>query len=441
MVTVGDNFGYSIDKLGVDLGDLRRQAQDPVLKDHFTELEGHLRSALSQPVASLNTEDQEELSGLIAEIATWKERLIGQSPESPFLPKELSQQYRDITYVAEGGFARVYRATTQQNHTVAVKVPKEMDRTMGDQFLSEINIWSKLDHKNVVKLLDRNIIPCPYLELEWVSGGTLREVPKPLPVADATSLVLKISAGLRHAHKQGIVHRDLTPSNVLLTSDNEPKITDWGLSQIRMASGIHTIVNGYNLLYAAPEQINRSSGVQDDKEKTDVYQLGSVFYELVTGKVPFDRNTVTEIEDAIKNDSPVPPGSVNPEARPVQEMILGCLEKDQSDRYSLNTLRDRLLDYLREEYRQQLDASTLDGNNREAKYYLCELVILTAQQNKANDCLKYLRDLQAYAKDSDLRASLGNIEEQLNLYERLTLEIDKDIIDTLDREVHLVKML
>jgi len=360
-----------------------------------------------------------------------------------FFPAELAQHYRDISFVAEGGFARVYRAIAEDGRTVAIRVPKVMDQDMGRLYLNEANIWSQLDHRNIVKLYNYNIVPFPYLELEWIEGGSLDQVPKPLSLSDAAAMVLGISEGLRHAHSKRIVHRDLKPGNVLLTAENEPKITDWGISQPSGVADAAGVTSRYTLLYAAPEQIEPAIGTPN--EKTDVYQLGSVFYELVTGTVPFRGRTESEILTGILYQNPEPPSMLNPEAKPFEDMILGCLEKRQADRLSLDTVRAAILDYLGENYRRLFTDTRTSGNRRREQILGCELVMLSARQNNLKETLAYMQDLKEYARNLGLLSTLEDVEEVIKLYASMKdnspgLQLDEEIVERLDRLVQRIKM-
>jgi serine/threonine protein kinase len=140
-----------------------------------------------------------------------------------------------------------------------------------------------------------------------------------------------ILEGLSHAHARGIIHRDLKPQNILLGADGEPRIADWGLSTT-LAGGTPGTLEGFSLAYAAPEQIapERFGGTDS---RTDLYQAGVLFHELVTGSVPFPKGSLAEQTRAILEETPAPPSSRVPAARSVDRIILRCLEKEKSRRY------------------------------------------------------------------------------------------------------------
>jgi serine/threonine protein kinase len=193
-----------------------------------------------------------------------------------------------------------------------------------------------------------NILPVPYVEMEYVPGS-LEAVEKPIPVWKAVHLVKGIADALDYAHKRGIVHRDIKPHNILITRDFTPKITDWGMSKIIATEMNKSSVAGFSLSYAAPEQVSPADFGRTDA-RTDLYQLGVLFYELVTGSIPFGGESVVEVGNAIVRETPPLPSEYNPEAEPVEKIIMKCLEKDPKNRFQTAAeLLDALAGYLDEE--------------------------------------------------------------------------------------------
>ena len=205
------------------------------------------------------------------------------SPTTPkTFPPELEHLYYDANFIGKGGFARVFKARRKKDgKLVVVKIPISLDEATGKSFFREMTNWLGLKHENIVELYDANILPIPFLELEFCDSS-LESIPKPIEVEKAAWLIFNIAEGLKHAHNKGIVHRDLKPRNVLL-KDGVPKISDWGLSKIASESSSSTVA--FTPLYAAPEQVSRKFGSPDNR--TDIWQLGVIFYELVTGELPF----------------------------------------------------------------------------------------------------------------------------------------------------------
>lgn len=263
----------------------------------------------------------------------------------PF-PNELKHLYDEAEFIGSGGFAQVFKARRKDSRVVAVKIPLKLDEVTGKSFLREITSWQRLNHQNIVSLFDANILPIPYLEQEYMDGGSLEGIKKPLEIAQACEIVFEIAEGLKYAHKQGIVHRDLKPQNVLLTKDNVPKITDWGMSRVVDAFKSST-QHGYTPIYAAPEQVSPKKFGKPD-ERTDIYQLGVIFYNLLTNDLPFKGDDLAEIASAIVMEQPVSPSKLNPRAKEVEHIVLKCLSKNKEERYqSVGELQEELAGFIK----------------------------------------------------------------------------------------------
>jgi len=272
-----------------------------------------------------------------------------QPEQKNYFPRELESKYTEITYVGRGGIAWVFSARRKTDRVmVAVKIPISFDETTGKCFLNEIAAWETLRHENIVEVTAVNILPIPYVEMEFVPGS-LEALDKPLPVWKAVHIVKGVTAGLQYAHEHGFIHRDIKPHNILLTDAVVPKITDWGMSKVLAADIKKSSIAGFSLSYAAPEQVSPTEFGRTG-EHTDIYQLGVVFYELVTGSIPFGGESIVEVGNSILRDEPVPPSEYNPDAEAVQKIILKCLEKDPARRYqSAAELLDALAGYLDED--------------------------------------------------------------------------------------------
>ena len=230
-----------------------------------------------------------------------------------------------------GGIARVFKARNwRTGETVALKIPINKDENTGKCFTKEIVAWEGLHHDNIVKVSEVNILPVPYVEMEYVESA-LSEMKKPLPVRDATKIILGVAEGLAFAHSRGIIHRDIKPHNVLISKDGTPKITDWGMSKVLGTCVVPTIT-GFSLSYAAPEQV-APSGFGPTDQRTDIYQLGAVFYELVTGRVLYEGEEIGQVSARIVSEEPVPPSTLNPSAAGLDPIILKCLRKQPAERY------------------------------------------------------------------------------------------------------------
>ena len=269
--------------------------------------------------------------------------------QQSYFPRELMGKYSDIHVIGKGGIAWVYGANRKSDGMkVAIKIPISFDEMTGKCFLNEIQAWETLRHPNIVEVTSVNILPVPYVEMEYVPGS-LESVAKPLPVWKAVYIIRGIADALSYAHAHNIVHRDIKPHNILVTDDLTPKITDWGMSKVMAADNRRSSVAGFSLSYAAPEQVSPSEYGRTDV-RTDIYQLGVVFYELVTGSIPFGGESIVEVGNAILREQPDPPSAYAPEAAAVDRIILRCLEKDPAKRYqSARDLLNALSGYLDED--------------------------------------------------------------------------------------------
>lgn len=242
-------------------------------------------------------------------------------------PKELSQ-YKNPYLIGNGGFARVYKVEKlDTNSIVAVKIPLKKDSQIGKSFLRELNNWVELKHKNIVEVYDYNILPTPYIEMEWCDF-CLDDIKKPMDVNDALVYIQGISEGLRHAHKKHIVHLDLKPQNILL-KDDIPKISDWGLSKLTTKQGTTTL--GISLPFAAPEQFSIKYGKKDFQ--TDIWQIGILLYNLLTDSIPFSGSDIVEYGKNITTKNIRPLIKKDSKLKVVSHIMLKCLARNKKDRY------------------------------------------------------------------------------------------------------------
>jgi len=241
------------------------------------------------------------------------------------LPFELQPFYTKATYIGEGGFGRVFKATNKREELVALKIPKTFDKRAESTFITEVSHWSQLNHPHIVKLNEYKILPIPYIETEFCEER-LEKGMKPLE--EAISIIYQTAKGLEYAHSKNIIHGDIKVSNILI-KNGVYKISDWGLSKLKIAESV--TLSGATPQYAAPEQISHEFGKAD--ERTDIYQLGTVFYELLTGQLPF-KGDISHIYNSILNNQPLDPTEINSNAEPVSKIIMKCLNKNKEDRYS-----------------------------------------------------------------------------------------------------------
>ena len=249
--------------------------------------------------------------------------------------------YTDLEYLGEGGFGRVFKAVNKKGQKVAIKIPKTFDRRAERTFITEVSNWSHLDHPNIVKLYNFKILPIPYIETEFCDNSLKKEMK---PLKEAVNIIYEVAKGLEYAHNKHIIHGDVKFSNILI-KDGVYKISDWGLSKLKTDESLS--LSGATPSYAAPEQISHDFGKAD--ERTDIYQLGIVFYALLTGRLPF-KGEVFQIYSSTLTKMPTPPMEINANAGPVNDIIMKCLSKNKDDRFSsMGELIEALEDFIANE--------------------------------------------------------------------------------------------
>ena len=256
-----------------------------------------------------------------------------------YVGKRLDGRYEIIEIIGVGGMAVVYKAFDNiDNRIVAVKILKDeyiANEEFRRRFKNESKAIAVLSHPNIVKVYDVSYGDLlQYIVMEYVDGITLKEYIEQQGVVDtreAVYFVTQILRALQHAHDKGIVHRDIKPQNIMLVSDGTIKVTDFGIA--RFSRSETRTMNGEaigSVHYISPEQVKGS--VTD--AKTDIYSVGVVLYEMLTGKLPFEsENTAQLIFMQIQKD-PVMPRQINPDI-PVglEQIIIRAMQKSQNDRY------------------------------------------------------------------------------------------------------------
>jgi hypothetical protein len=253
-------------------------------------------------------------------------------PAVPF-PPSLEKRFLHPEFIGEGGLARVFRAqNAKTGMTVAVKVPTRFDEVTGTHFTRDIVFWQGLEHENIIRIWSSNILPVPYIEMEYVPSS-LAAISLPLPEERAVKIILGIARGLEYAHEKGIVHRDIKPENILLTAEGVPKITDWGLGKA-IGDTRQSSMIGFSPSYAAPEQIAPHRYGRPGPA-IDIYQLGMLLCELLTGAPVFRGEGMHDLNTAILEDIPVIPRWNGRHGDELEKIILRCLAKKPEERYAL----------------------------------------------------------------------------------------------------------
>ncbi len=253
--------------------------------------------------------------------------------------KVLDNRYELVEFVGKGGMALVYRAVDRRTgHSVAVKVLRP-EFSKDEEFLSRFDreavAASKMSHHNIVNLLDVGQEgDMRYLVMEYVSGRTLKEVIQQngqLPADLSAQIAIRILSALQHAHKNGIIHRDIKPQNILVDSEGHVKVSDFGIARVTGADTITTddSVMG-SVYYFSPEQANGKNVTFS----SDLYSVGVVLYEMLTGQPPFDGETPVAVAMQHINGKARPIGEIRPDVPPaIVRVVEKAMEKKPEMRY------------------------------------------------------------------------------------------------------------
>ncbi|MBS1957159.1 MAG: protein kinase [Cyanobacteria bacterium SZAS-4] len=279
--------------------------------------------------------------------------------DGTFLSSELgaalSEHYDMLEEIGSGGNGIVYKARHRLlNYLVAIKMLRadKLEQNIIRRFNQEAKAISTLDHPTIVKLKDYGLTELgqPYMVLDYIPGITLSvylESNVSLPLKEFLKVFIQCSEGLQHAHDAGIFHRDLKPSNIMFTDDFKVRIVDFGIAKIidqaDQASGLTKTGEIFGSpKYMSPEQ---ASGKRVD-HRSDIYSLGIVMFEALTGSVPFSGNNTIDVLTSHINAKAPSVASLNPNTpSALNEVVSKCLIKDPTERFqSMNDLRTALLE-------------------------------------------------------------------------------------------------
>lgn len=249
----------------------------------------------------------------------------------------IGDRYEILNNIGSGGMADVYKGKDHKlNRFVAVKVLKEefcQDKNFVRKFKEEAQAAAALAHPNIVNVYDvGDEEGIYYIVMELVEGITLKtyiERKGKLTVKEATSIAIQMSAGLEIAHHNQIIHRDIKPQNIIISKEGKVKVTDFGIAK---SAGSNTIISNTmgSVHYTSPEQAR--GGYSD--AKSDIYSLGIVMYEMITGRVPFDGETPVVVAVKHLQDEMVPPSVYEPMIpKSLEQIILKCTQKSPDRRY------------------------------------------------------------------------------------------------------------
>jgi serine/threonine protein kinase len=248
-------------------------------------------------------------------------------------------RYQIIEEIGKGGMGRVYKVLDKEtNEKIALKLIKPeiaSDKKTIERFRNELTTARKIVQKNVCRMYDLNKEKDNYyITMEYVSGGDLKRFIRraaPLNTARTISIAKQICEGLEVAHSLGIVHRDLKPSNIMIDDNGNARIMDFGIARTVKGKGI----TGSGIMIGTPEYMSpEQADVKDVDQRSDIYSLGVILYEMVTGRVPFDGETPLGVAMKHKSETPKEPRELNPQIpEDLNRLILRCMEKEKEKRY------------------------------------------------------------------------------------------------------------
>jgi WD40 repeat protein/tRNA A-37 threonylcarbamoyl transferase component Bud32 len=348
------------------------------------------------------------------------------TPQEPPLPGDNLRcvgDYELLEQIGEGGMGVIYRARQMSlQRLVAVKMIRA-DRLASPadvlRFRSEAEVVAGLDHPNIVPIYEVGERQGqPFFSMKLIEGGSLAQrlprLARDLPAA--ARILVAVARAVHQAHQHGVLHRDLKPANILLDAQGQPHVTDFGLAK-RLAPRVEASLTQQGMIvgtpsYMAPEQATNRSGVTT---AADVYSLGAILYELLTGRPPFRAESLLETLRQLEEQEPIPPRNLNRRVdRDLETVCLKCLQKDSSRRYtSAAALADDLERWLR---REPVRARPVSRRQRALRWVrrrpglaaLAAALVFALVGGVTGVCLQWLRAERAYTRE----ASVAETERQ-----------------------------
>jgi eukaryotic-like serine/threonine-protein kinase len=282
-------------------------------------------------------------------------------------PGDRIGRYRIDSLVTQGGMASVFRGTDERTgKPVAIKIPHaqyEMDVLFFDRFRREADIGRKLDHPGVVKVLPAEDDGRVCMIMEWAEGRPLRNIldeEKKLSSERAERITMRVCEVLSYIHGQGVIHRDLKPDNIMVDERDQIKLVDFGIAGEARARRL-TFAKFTKAMgtpdYVSPEQVKGKRG----DARSDIYSLGVMLYEMLTGQVPFaGPNPLAALNQRLLMPPP-PPREIDPSITPqMQEIIFRAMERDPASRYQ--TAQDFVLDLVNPDQVAIIDRDQASGD-------------------------------------------------------------------------------
>ena len=286
----------------------------------------------------------------------------------------VKERYEILEILGEGGMAFVYKARdTQLERFVAIKTLKPNyvnQETFVDRFKREAKTAANLNHPNIVQIFDWGIEGEPYFVMEYIEGNTLTSIiakNRTISLSDILFIGAQVSSGLHAAHQKGLVHRDIKPGNIMITPDGKVKVTDFGIVSLQNEESDITKTGSIlgTASYISPEQAQGKSV----SIESDLYSLGTVLYELITGKAPFSGDSPISTATKHLTEKPEKPSLFRRDLpKGVESAILKLLEKATYDRFkSAEDLRATLLQQRKALQSEQTRENLVDLTNPKVK--------------------------------------------------------------------------